>query len=84
MENREQIIKGIIKNFKGLTQEKQNAVYWLIANIDIVDELAKGEKIPDDEMASLIDKAMNKKDDAMLMLLLYKQIKDKNSKGETD
>lgn len=79
MENKEQLIQEFIKEYEGLTTEQKKAICWLIENNEIADELSKGEKIPKDEMESLINRAIQKDDYIMLVLLIYKNQIDENN-----
>ena len=51
--------------------------------MDLAKELSKGKKIPKDEMKNLIEKAISKEDNFMLLLLLYKQKADESNSADS-
>ena len=46
---------------------------------EIVDYLVQGEKIPKKEIEEFIQKAMEKKDYLMVVMLIYKRVYDMNN-----
>lgn len=76
MNEKEKGIKFIMEQSETLPDEAQRAISWLIKNIDIVDELTKNEKLTKEEIATLIQNALEKKDYISLVMVLYKQNRD--------
>ncbi len=82
MEEREEKIKGIMGHIKTLPMEAKRAACWLIENIDFVEEMIMGDKIPQSVMEQYIENAYGRKDYSMLLLMLYMQSKDRIEEGK--
>lgn len=78
MNESEQRIEALEKLIKALPEAMQNAICWMIENIDIVNQLAEGEAMTEMEVEQFTQSAIEKKDYLMLALVLYKQIKDRD------
>lgn len=75
----EEKIKSLIGIFQELPQGMQSAVLWIIEHNEIVDYLVQGEKVPEKEIEDLIQKAIEKNDYLMVVMLVYKRVYDMNN-----
>lgn len=78
MNNKEQDIKGLIKEIELLSIKAQKAIYWLIQNIELVEQITKGEKIQKLVLEKYIEQAIDQEDYFLLALLVYKRRKGCN------
>ena len=69
----------LVSLYRELPQEIQSAVLWIMEQNEIVDYLVQGEKIPKKEIEEIIQKAMEKKDYLMVVMLIYKGVYDMNN-----
>ena len=69
----------LVSLYRELPQEIQSAVLWIMERNEIVDYLVQGEKIPQKEIEEFIQKAMEKKDYLMVVMLIYKRVYDMNN-----
>lgn len=76
MKEKEEQLEHIEELIQGLPKEMQEAIYWLIRNIKIVEQLSEGEIMTDEEIEQLTQSALDRKDYVMLALIKYKQVKD--------
>ncbi|MCQ5130442.1 hypothetical protein NE562_12285 [Butyricicoccus faecihominis] len=60
-----------------LPEWMQKGVYWLIDNIDLADEMCKGEKLSQAQIEEYIQTAKERRDCVLWILTLYKQQTDK-------
>lgn len=81
MDEREQRIKALQEQIEALPEAMQKAIFWMIGNMDVVDQLAEGEPLTDDEVKQYTQKAIEKEDYCLLALVLYKQSKDRIEKA---
>lgn len=77
MNEKEQMIKDIEKQIKTLPDKAQQAIFWIVKNIETVSLLTQGEKLTEQEADTFIQKAREKEDYIMLAMILYKRAKDK-------
>ncbi|WP_027400509.1 hypothetical protein [Anaerovorax odorimutans] len=82
MNEKEQRIKQIEKLIRNLPYKAQQAVCWLVKNIETVDQFAQGEELTDQEIERLTEEACEKEDYIMLIMILYKQAKDEEAHEE--
>ena len=73
MNRHEDLTKAIISGYKLLPAEQKKAVFWFIKNIEAIEKLLAGEKIPEERLEAFIKCARRKKDYMILTLLLYKR-----------
>ncbi len=76
MKEREEQIKNIEELIKALPDEMQKAICWLIQNIEIADQLSRGERMADEQIEQFTQRALDRKDYVMLALVKYKQSKN--------
>lgn len=76
MKEKEEQNKNIEELIQALPDEMQSAICWLIHNIEIADQLSEGERMTDEEIERLTQRALDRKDYVMLALVKYKQTKD--------
>lgn len=76
MKEREEQIKNIEELIKALPDEMQTAICWLIQNIEIADQLSRGERMADEQIEQFTQRALDRKDYVMLALVKYKQSKN--------
>lgn len=72
---REQQISEIENQIKALPLEAQNAVAWIIKNIEAIEQLTQAEKISEAKAKCYIEKAQEENDFFLLALILFKQTK---------
>lgn len=77
-EERKQTMKTLEKALQNLSEEKRQAIFWIIQHIQIVEWLTDGEKMPQAELQLWIQEAIHKKDNVLLALALYQKFKDQN------
>ena len=70
---------NMISLYQVLPPEIQCAVLWIIEHNEIVDYLVQGEKVPTQEIENFIQKALEKKDYLMVVILIYKRVYDMNN-----
>ena len=78
MTEEEKLAEDILREIASLSREKQRAVGWLIKNIDIAEQLAGGEALTKAQVEELTRWAQENNDYILLILVLYKQMKDHN------
>ena len=78
MTEEEKLAEDILREIATLSREKQRAVGWLIKNIDIAEQLAGGEVLTKAQVEELTRWAQENNDYILLILVLYKQMKDHN------
>ncbi len=78
MKDKEQQIEEIVKKTASLPSEARRAICWIAENIDLVEQMANRDKIPEREMEEYIEDARIRKDHMMLAILLYWQINVKH------
>lgn len=76
MRKKEERIENIEEMIQALPDDMQKAIFWLIRNIRIADQLSEGERMTNEEIEQITQNALDRKDYAMLALVKYKQIKD--------
>lgn len=69
----------LVSLYRELPQEIQSAVLWIMEQNEIVDYLVQGEKVPTQEIEDFIQKALEKKDYLMVVILIYKRVYDMNN-----
>lgn len=74
----EEKIERLINMYQALSPEIQYALLWVIEHWKIVDFLVQGEKVPEKEIEELIQKAMEKEDYLLVVILVYKRVYDIN------
>ena len=76
MKEKDEQIKNIVEQIKALPDEMQKAIYWLIQNIEIADQLSEGTRMTDEEIEQFTQRALARRDYVMLVLIKYKQFKN--------
>ena len=69
----------IIKLLKNLPPDKQQVFLWLVRNLDFVNELVDCEKMTTEAISKSKQHAIETNDHLLLLLLLYKEIKDSSN-----
>ncbi|WNX84910.1 hypothetical protein RWV98_01165 [Agathobaculum sp. NTUH-O15-33] len=77
MDSKEKAIEKILEKMRTLPEWMQKGVYWLIDNIDLADEMCKGEKLSQAQIEEYIQTAKERRDCVLWILTLYKQQTDK-------
>ena len=77
MDSKEKAIEKILEEMRTLPDWMQKGVYWLIDNIDLADEMCKGEKLSQAQIEEYIQTAKERRDCVLWILTLYKQQTDK-------
>lgn len=75
----EEKYKTLISIYQTLPSEMQCAVLWVVEHIDVVDDLAQGERAPEKEIEDLIQKEIEKENYLFAVLLIYKRVYDINA-----
>jgi hypothetical protein len=84
MKDNEKDIENFIKQFQALSPDAKRAICLIAENMDIIEKMAGGAKIPDYKMEHYIKKATEKRDYVLLAILLYKQKKDRTNITKPD
>jgi len=71
-------IRDFLTQFRELTKEQQEHVYWFASHMDIFELMVRTDCLTDDEADTWIQQAAEKKDYVLMSLIQYKQIKDQN------
>ncbi len=74
----EQEIRAFLTQFRELTKEQQEQVYWLTSHMDIFELMVRTDCLTDEEAEAWIQQAAEKKDYVLMSLIQYKQIKDQS------
>ena len=74
--NKKELIQDLIEKVNQLPPEIQTAFWWIVENLDFVNELCKGEKMQENIIDDLAQKALEKEDYLLFLLIQYKKIKD--------
>lgn len=69
----------MVSLYRELPLEIQCAILWIIEHNEIVDYLIQGDKVPTQEIEDFIQKALEKKDYLMVVILIYKRVYDMNN-----
>lgn len=75
----EEKMERLINMYQALPAEIQYALLWVMEHWEIVDFWVQGEKVPEQETEELIQKAMEKEDYLMVVMLAYKRVCDINN-----
>lgn len=62
---------------KKLSEKEQHAIGWIICHIDIVEHIAQGDKLTEQELEAITDEAKKEENFLLLALTLYKQANDR-------
>lgn len=69
----------MVSLYRELPLEIQCAILWIIEHNEIVDYLIQGDNVPTQEIEDFIQKALEKKDYLMVVILIYKRVYDMNN-----
>lgn len=70
--------KEILENFKELPLKMQISFTWFIENIETVERMCRISQISPEELRTQVQKALDEEDYLMYVLLVFKDIYDKN------
>lgn len=68
--------KDILEMIENLSPEWREAAIWIIENIEIVEMLTQGEKIPKSQLEEIKRNAMERNDYILVTICVYKSILD--------
>ena len=74
----EQEIRNFLTQFRELTKEQQEQIYWFASHMDIFELMVRADCLSDKEAEIWIQQAAEKKDYVLMSLIQYKQIKDQS------
>ena len=77
MLNNEQEIRDFLLQFRELTKEQQEQVYWLVSHMEIFDLMLQTDCLTEKEADAWIQQAVEKRDYVLMSLIQYKQIKER-------
>lgn len=80
MDDRIENEECIVERIKALPPHLQTAFIWLIDNIDTVDKIVEGQELTGEQTEQYIKVAHERKDYALLLLVMYKQKRDEQKK----
>lgn len=61
MRDKEKISEEIMKKLRALPEDKQRGVCWLLDNIELADEMCRGDKMTQEETDEFIKSTREKK-----------------------
>ena len=70
------ITNDILEILDKLTPDRRKAAIWVIKNIEVVEMLTEGEKIPKNELEDMKKSALERNDYALPAICDYKRILD--------
>ena len=74
----EQEIRNFLLQFRELTKEQQEQIYWFASHMDIFDLMVRTGCLSGKEADVWIQQAAEKKDYVLMSLIQYKQIKERH------
>ena len=77
MDELEREIHNFKAELKKLSEKEQHAIGWIICHIDIVEHVAQGDKLTEQELEAIMDEALKEENFLLLALALCKQAKDR-------
>lgn len=76
------LIHDIVEDMKLLTQEQREVVLWVMYHIEFLDIIDSRRILPEDELNSWIERAVEEHDLGLQGLIYYKRTKDEMRSGE--
>lgn len=77
MLNNEQEIRDFLLQFRELTKEQQEQIYWFVSHMEIFDLMLQTDCLTEKEADAWIQQAVEKRDYVLMSLIQYKQIKER-------
>lgn len=77
MENSKLNLDNIVDEINKLTEKSKQAVYWMLGHIDLLYRLCEGDRLTKEQVDIYIKRALKNEDYIMLIMVLYKQEKDR-------